>query len=117
MKSTKLTPQELSKLQAALKTESTKTGFWSPEKAGETILGVVSKIATVVNKKGSKKISSRVVTLETPEGEKAFYLKTVLEKRFKELNVKIGDKIGVEYLGAKMDGKKISYHKYAVVKL
>lgn len=94
--------------------EKIKTGSgntWNPQ-PGDFIAGTVLLIDEKKSTIGKKRTSTKLCTLETLEGVKiGIWMKTVIENRFNELNVKIGDIVGIQYMG-----KKKNYHMYNVVK-
>lgn len=116
MKKTKV---DIAKFSKAFE-EAKQSGLWNPSKVGDAIGG---KLIKIEKQKPSKKIKnpSRIITIQNEYTGKAvsFFEKTVIAERFKELNIKIGDVIGIQYDGAKMsaNGKKVEYHKYIVVKI
>jgi len=106
----KLTPIEQKKLQELLK--AGQSPIWKPKKEGDILFGIVKEIRKVESKKGKKKISSSLCKVESFDGEKAFWMSTVIMSKFKELNIKLGDKIAVQF-----KGKKKNYLDYGVAKL
>jgi hypothetical protein len=103
-------PIELKKLNQLLK-EGGSTNIWNPTKAGEKIIGQIKQFREI-KKSGKVKKPSRLIILETAEGEKGVWEKTVIASRFLELGVKVGNVIGIEY-----KGKVKNYHNYSVAKL
>ena len=86
---------------------------WNPE-VGETIMGYVDEFKNHSGKYGGKKTETRLCILEVDGVKRVIWLKSVLEARFEELEIKIGDFIAIQYKG-KPDKKK--YHVYTVAKL
>lgn len=110
LKGFKLTELEQKKLQELLK--QGQSPIWKPSKIGATLYGKVIEIRKVESKKGKKTIKSTLCKVESFEGQTAFWLSTVLMTKFKELEVKLGDKIAVQF-----KGKKKNYLDYSVAKL
>lgn len=94
--------------------EKIKTGSgntWNPQ-PGDFIAGTVLGVDVKKGKIGKKTTETKLCTLETLEGVKlGVWMKTVIENRFNELNIQIGDIVGIQY-----EGKKKNYHNYNVVK-
>lgn len=88
---------------------------WSP-KEGEEIIGVLSGKDTLIIRDGKKNkriISWRVRTLD---GQREVRLPstTVLLKRLEELKAKVGQTVGIRYLGEGGSGRR-RWKNYAVV--
>lgn len=107
-----LTPQELALLKKGLKENSTVQAWNGKDiKAGETIFGVVTEIKEIKSKK--KNVNpTNLMKLQTADGLKGVWCKTVIQSFIDENRIKAGDKIGIEYLG-----KVKNYHNYHCVKL
>jgi hypothetical protein len=110
LKGFKLTPIEQKKLTELLKVGQ--SPIWKPSKENETLFGQVKEIRKVESKKGNKKIVSSLCKVDSLDGERAFWLSTVIMSKFKELDIKLGDKIAVQF-----KGKKKNYLDYRVAKL
>ena len=107
----KMTPAEKSKLDGMLKAGG-QSPVWKP-KAGETLYLKISELRKIETKKGKKLIKSVLVTGHKFTGEQiSFWQSTVIESKFKELGIKLGDRIAVQF-----KGKKKNYNDYAVAKL
>jgi hypothetical protein len=112
MKKMDLTPAEIAKLKASLK-ENTSVQAWNGKeiKIGAVIFGVVTEIVEIKSKK--KNVSpTNLMKLQTADGLKGVWCKTVIQTFVDENKIKSGDKIGIEYLG-----KVKNYHNYHCVKL
>jgi DNA helicase TIP49 (TBP-interacting protein) len=86
--------------------------IWKPTKEGETLFGKITELKRINSTKGKKKISSVLCKVESFDGERAFWVSTVIESKFAELKIKVGDKIAVRF-----KGKKKNYLDYSVAKL
>jgi len=114
----KTTPENLKALFNKAFKEAESGNFWTPKKEGERIGGKIIKIEKGKPSKTVKK-PSRIITLENIYTGKviSFFEKHVIAERFKELGVKLGDVVAIEYGGAKMKGNRVEYHKFHVVKV
>jgi hypothetical protein len=83
---------------------------------GETLIGLVISRETRKTVRGRKTIESDICKIQTENGIRAFYLTSIMESKFDELNIKVGDIIGLMYNGY-IDKAKNPYHNVSVAKL
>jgi len=111
-----LTKDELKKLEKLLeegKLWNSKENFDNSNITPNPIFGQVLLIEEKTFKRGRKDVTQSYCTLGLSGGtNKVIALSTVLEKQFIDSKIKVGDKIGVKYLG---DIK--NYHNFVTAKL
>lgn len=85
---------------------------WIPEKAGEQIMGVIESVEEIASEY-SKVGKCHIITVRDKAGElhSVRGYGTVLENRLRELDPKVGDGIGIRYLGVEQP-KNQSYQAY-----
>ncbi len=101
---------QLAIIQKALK-EGTQVPIWKPKK-GESLIGCVTEIRHIETKKGRKKIKSRIVSVQTQKVKLAFWDRHIIADFLDEQSVKVGDIIGIKFLG-----KIKNYFNYNCFKL
>lgn len=109
-----ITNQQIANLKKAME-ERKSAASWNKKDAlqvGDSIYGIVLSKKKIKSKIGKKETETNYIQLKTNEGIKGVWLKTVLEKQFEELEIKLGDVVGIEYLG-----KVKNYENYNSAKL
>jgi hypothetical protein len=83
---------------------------------GETLIGLLTSIEHRKTQRGKKVIESDLAKIQTVDGIKSVYITSIMETRFEELNIEVGDIIGLKYNGFVKEAKN-PYHNISVTKL
>lgn len=89
-----------------------KAKFWIPKEEGDFITGEVKGFRTITSRFGDGEVME-IIDDETKELI-AIFLSSVIQRARETQNIKIGERIGIKYLG-EVSGEHTDYKDYIVL--